>query len=120
VYLGGQLLATVEAAETFGDGTCHCMFIDAPGETATVSQPFTMSGWATDGRASSGNGIQYIDVWAYPMPVDPNLRPPVYVGGLNHWDPRPDVGAGLGATRFTLTGYNIPVSNLSPGEYEIQ
>ena len=44
------------------------MFLDQPGAGAVLQQPITMSGWALDGAAASGTGVDTIHVWAYPNP----------------------------------------------------
>jgi uncharacterized repeat protein (TIGR03803 family) len=90
------------------------MTIDTPSNGATVSQPFNLGGWAIDRDATSGAGVDAVHVWAYPK----NGGSPIFagIGQLNF--ARGDVGAAYGS-QFTNSGYNVPVSGLPPGQYQI-
>jgi hypothetical protein len=90
------------------------MWIDAPGDGATVRQPFVVTGWALDLAATANNGMDLVHVWAYPA----SGAPPVFAG----WAPvnfaRPDVGAAFGALH-TASGYGLFVRGLQPGAYTL-
>jgi hypothetical protein len=90
--------------------------IDAPAQRATVDRPFLVGGWAADPGASSGTGVNAVHVWAYP--VVPAGGGPVFLGSAAYGGHRPDVGAFLGS-QFTPSGYNLIVSSLAPGTWDI-
>jgi glucose/arabinose dehydrogenase len=89
--------------------------IDIPQNFATVSLPFHLGGWAVDTAAPSGVGINTIHVWAFPVAGGA----PQFVGVPALGGGRPDVGAFFGNARFTPSGYNMAVSGLAPGTYDL-
>ena len=94
-------------------------YIDEPRANATVSGPFTVTGWAADPTAWSGTGVRAVHVWAHRRGAAPSeVEGPVFLGAadLNAW--RPDVGAQLGA-QFERAGWAVTAPGLPPGEYEI-
>jgi glucose/arabinose dehydrogenase len=91
------------------------MTIDLPGNRSTVGRPFHLAGWAVDTSAPSGTGIDTIHVWAYPT----TGGPPTFVGVPALGGARPDVAAYLGNNRFGTSGYNLLVSSLGPGTYDL-
>ena len=93
------------------------MFIDAPSPTSitTLSQPFTIAGWAADLSAPTGTGIDAIDVWAYPNPG--SGASPIFVGSASYGIQRPDVGAAHGS-QFTNSGFSRAVNGLGAGQYQ--
>jgi hypothetical protein len=92
------------------------MTIDQPGAGAVLQQPFIMSGWALDGAAPSGTGVDTVHVWAYPNPG--SGAAPVFVGVAQYGVSRPDVGAAYGS-RFSNSGFNISVRGLAPNVYMV-
>jgi len=89
--------------------------LDAPAPNATVSQGFLVGGWAADLGASSGGGIDVVDVYAYPLDTGVG---PILLGAVPVNVPRPDVAAYLGA-QFQTTGFNLLAPALTPGHYRI-
>ena len=92
------------------------MALDQPGPGATVQQPFVLSGWAIDGTAASGTGVDAVHVWGYPNPG--SGAAPVFVGAAQYGISRPDVGASYGA-RFTNSGYSLQVRGVPPNTYQL-
>jgi hypothetical protein len=90
--------------------------IDLPFNGATVSQPFHLAGWSFDPGAPNGTGVDTIHVWAYPVSAPGS---PTFVGLPMLGGSRPDVAAFYGSSRFTPSGYNMLVSGLAPGTYDI-
>lgn len=86
------------------------MIIDTPVQDATVSAPFTISGWAVNRAASTGTGIDAIHVYAYPATGGSGALPGVGAVGLS----RPDVGAALGA-QFTNSGWSYTETSSGGG-----
>ena len=73
-----------------------------------------LGGWAVDVAAPSGTGIDTIHVWAFPASGGaPTFAGVPALGGV-----RPDVGAFFGS-QFTASGYNMLVSGLAPGTYDV-
>jgi len=98
-------------SSTFTVAAGPMVAIDTPSPGVTIAQPFSISGWALDLRATSGTGVDAIHVYAYPAAGGP----PVFVG-FGSATPRPDIASIFGA-QFTNSGYNTTVSSLSPGTY---
>jgi bacillolysin len=90
--------------------------IDTPANGAHVSSSFHIGGWALDNPAVSGTGMDAIHVWAYPNPGSGTA--PIFLGAASYGGVRADVGAYFGA-QFTNSGYNLPVTGLAPGVYQI-
>jgi hypothetical protein len=87
--------------------------IEAP-SAGTKGQPVTVSGWAVDGTAASGTGIDGVHVYAYN-----SAGTPTFLGAATYGISRPDVGASLGA-RFTPSGFTITSPTvLPPGPYTL-
>ena len=61
-----------------------------------VGQPMQVSGWAVDGAATSGTGMDAVHVYAHPA-----AGSPVFLGAATYGVSRPDIGASLGS-RFTV------------------
>jgi glucose/arabinose dehydrogenase len=89
--------------------------IDIPQHFASVPQPFHLGGWAADTASTSGTGINTIHVWAFPV----GGGAPRFVGVPTLGGMRPDVAAFLGHSRFTPSGFNMAVSGLPPGMYDV-
>lgn len=90
--------------------------IESPLNDADVSQPFSLTGWAIDGTASSGTGIDTIHVWAYRNPG--SGEPAVFLGVPAYGQPRLDIGSQFG-TQFTNSGFSLTVATLPAGRYLI-
>jgi hypothetical protein len=89
------------------------MTIDTPSAGASTGQPFAVAGWAIDRDATSGTGVDAIHVWAYP-----SSGSAIFLGTAQLGAARNDVGGIYGA-QFTNSGYNLAVSGLAPGQYQI-
>jgi hypothetical protein len=90
------------------------MTIDTPSSGATAGQPFLLAGWAIDRDATSGSGVDTLHVWAFP--ADGGAAQ--FVGAVTTGGVRGDVGAAYGS-QFANSGYNVTVSGLAPGHYQI-
>lgn len=90
--------------------------VDAPGNGATVTQPFVVGGWALDRGATSGSGVSAVHVYAYPNPG--SGAAPIFLGAASYGGSRGDVASIFGAP-YMNSGYNLTVSGLSPGRYRI-
>ena len=82
-------------------GSSVRLVIDTPKGLETVAQPFEIAGWAIDGAAVSGTGIDAIHVWAFPNRFAGGA--PVFLGAASLGDPRPDVAAIYGS-QFAASG----------------
>jgi glucose/arabinose dehydrogenase len=91
------------------------LVIDLPANGSTLPQPFHLAGWAVDTSSVTGTGIDTIHVWAFPVAGGP----PQFVGVPTLGGSRLDVAAFLGNTRFRPSGYNMLVSGLARGTYDL-
>ena len=74
-------------------------------------------GWAVDGGASSGTGIDAIHVWAVPVGGGSQFL----VGAATYGLARPDVGSYMGSSQFNNSGYSITINSsnvASAGVYD--
>ena len=79
-----------------------------------VGQPLQVSGWAVDGAATSGTGMDAVHVWAYPAAGNP-----VFLGAATYGLSRPDVAA-LHGVQFTASGFSLRASSvLAAGPWSI-
>jgi hypothetical protein len=90
------------------------MSIDTPVNGASVRQPFVVAGWALDAGAPTGNGVDVVHTYAYPL-AGGN---PIFLGSAAVGGRRDDVAAIYGS-RFALSGYGLVVRGLRPGSYRI-
>jgi hypothetical protein len=96
--------------------------IDAPGPGSSpragagwqVGQTFFVGGWAADGRAGAGSGIDAIHVWAYPA----DGSAPIFVGSAVTGGARPDVAEAYGPAGGD-SGYGLIVHGLARGAYTL-
>ncbi len=95
-------------------GSSTLLFVDQPLHLSTVTRPFLLAGWTFDPSAPTGTGVDTIHVWAFPA----SGGAPTFVGVPAYGSARPDVGGYFG-TRFTPSGYNMAVSSLAPGMYDL-
>jgi hypothetical protein len=100
-------------AVTLSVDTALRLFIDSP-SSATVEQPFALSGWAADLQAAAGTGIDQIDVWAYPS----SSAAPIFLGQAKYGGARPDVAAVYGP-QFLNSAFGLTVTNLRADTYRI-
>ena len=89
--------------------------MDLPGQNSVLDQRFQVGGWAADFSAASGNGIDIVHVYAYPLDA---AGSPIFLGQATVRDPRPDVAAYFGAA-YARAGYNLIAPPLLPGHYQI-
>jgi hypothetical protein len=95
--------------------------IDIPAANAQVAQPFVVAGWAIDGNAATGTGVDTLHVWAYPLTMcggAPCHGTPVFLGVAANGGRRPDVAALFGE-RFRESGFGLTVAALPPGTYDV-
>ena len=105
----------IEPPEVEARQATALMVLDAPvfGE---VVQPFVVAGWAIDLAAWSGTGVDAVHVWAYPTPG--SGATPLFLGVADPGGVRPAVGAVYGDP-FAPSGYELTVSGLAPGVYDV-
>jgi glucose/arabinose dehydrogenase len=95
-------------------GSSTLLVIDVPANLSAVARPFQLAGWTFDSSAPAGTGVDTIHVWAFPAAGGA----PSFAGVPTYGVARPDVGAFFGS-RFTPSGYNMSVSSLAPGLYDL-
>jgi hypothetical protein len=77
-------------------------------------QPLVVRGWAVDGTAPSGTGVDAVHIYATPLGGSPT-----FIGAATYGVARPDIGAEHGS-RFTNSGYTFTATGtLAPGAYTI-
>jgi hypothetical protein len=82
--------------------------IDLP-QPGAAPQPVVVRGWAVDGTAASGTGVDAVHIYAGST----------FLGAATYGLARPDVGADHGS-RFTNSGYSFTAAgSLPPGAYTI-
>jgi hypothetical protein len=89
------------------------MTIDQPAASATVTQPFVISGWAIDRSAPTGTGVDAVHIYA-----TLSGQPGVFLAAATYGAARSDVGSAYGA-RFASSGYSYSISGLAPGSYTL-
>ena len=112
---GGTAHPRINLAAAVNDMRVDFMSVDGPARRTTVSQPFTINGWALNMSAlpGTGSGIDAVHVWAFPP-----SGPAVFVGAAQLGSSRPDVGAAFG-TQFTNSGWQLTGRGLAPGVYTL-
>jgi hypothetical protein len=90
--------------------------IDTPSSGLTVTQPFTMAGWAVDLGAPSGTGVDAVHLYTYPNPG--SGAPAVFLGAAVYGGARSDVAAAF-SSQFTSSGYGLTIGGLSPGAHQL-
>jgi glucose/arabinose dehydrogenase len=91
------------------------MNIDSPLQSATVTMPFVIGGWALDPGAVEGTGVDAIHGWAFP--VEPAMGDAVFLGAAT-FGSRPDVAAAFGA-QFLNSGFSLTATGLPPGVWDV-
>lgn len=87
--------------------------VDTPKPSAMVSRTFDVGGWTVDTRASSGRGVDAVQIWAYPVAGGA----PLFVGTPAQ-TPRPDVAAVVGR-QFLNSGFLLGGATLPLGTYDL-
>jgi hypothetical protein len=88
--------------------------IDAPAAGATVTPPFTVSGWAVRPTATTGTGVSAVHVY-----IQPNGGALTFVGVATYGLARADIGA-LYGSQFTNSGFTLSAgSGLPAGGYTV-
>jgi hypothetical protein len=89
--------------------------VDNPLNGASATGSFMVGGWAIDKRATgSTSGIDVLHVYAYPT----SGVAPTFLGEFVPNSSRADVAAVFGS-RYRFSGFNVPISGLAPGAYDI-
>jgi hypothetical protein len=89
---------------------------DTPASGSTQTGAFIVAGWVLDLASQDGAGVDAVDVWAYP--VGGANRDPIYAGSATIGGTRSDIGSIYG-TQFEEAAYDLTVSNLAPGTYDL-
>lgn len=89
--------------------------IDSP-IAGDIDSTFVVTGSALDRRATSGSGIDAIQVWAYPNPG--SEMEPVFLGEATLGVARADLGSSDGG-RAAAAGYELVVQGLVSGVYTL-
>lgn len=92
------------------------LVLDAPLNNSVVGQRIFVSGWASDFGAMTGNGIDLVHVYGYPL--DGQAPGPIFMGQALVNAPRPDVAAAFGA-QFGSAGFGLIGPPLPPGRYQV-
>ena len=110
---GGTPHARINVGAAINDLRIDYMAMDAPARGTTLTEPFTMSGWALNMsvRPSMGTGVDTVHVWAFPASGSP-----IPVGVAQYGAPRDDVAAAYGA-QFRQSAWSIVARGLPPGVY---
>jgi hypothetical protein len=89
--------------------------LDAPAYRASVGPGFLIGGWALDFGAASGDGVDVVHVYAYPLDTG---GAPIFLGWALVNVPRPDVASILGS-QYQVSGFNLMAPALADGRYRI-
>ena len=92
--------------------------VDGPPSGGTVNRSFSISGWSLDRRASANNGIDAINVWAFPIQSSGAWGNAVWMGATVTGFSRPDVGAAFGS-QYSASGYGLTVTAPAAGVYDL-
>ena len=88
--------------------------VESPANGASLTQPFTVTGYAIDTRVPTGTGVDRVDVYA--MPTTGGGR--ILLGTATYGEARPAVGSTHGS-RFTNSGFTLTVNNAPGGTYRL-
>jgi hypothetical protein len=125
---GGRYLITAEALSTVSNtwnqtdtaivGVSQAVVtLDSPAQNAAVRNYFSVAGWAVDPASATGTGVDVVAIYGYPNPG--SNTPPQLLAIAPYGYARPDVATALGNARFTNSGFNATVGNLTPATYQI-
>ena len=109
-----DLTMAIDLSVTVSVQQTRYLQIESPANGATLSQPFTITGYAIDKAATTGTGVDRVDVYA--VPVSGGARR--FLGTATYGEPRPAVGSAHGAA-FTNSGFSLTVSNGPGGNYRL-
>lgn len=91
--------------------------MDLPAAGSQVMQSFRVMGWAADGTAPTGVGIDAVQIWAHPA----NGAPPIFLGNAQYGLVRNDVRTFMGGEApWDRTGFDLTAFGLAPGNYTIR
>ena len=88
--------------------------LEAPLAGTTRAAGVPIRGWAVDTGATSGTGIDAVDISATPSAGGS----PIFLGTATLGGSRSDVALALGSSQFTSSGFSLTVA-LPPGQYTI-
>jgi len=112
--LANQIVATGSAG--VGPVSAPRLNVDRPTNGSVVlGTQIDIAGWAFDGGAASGSGIDAVHVWAWPI----TGAPPVWLGTAAMGHTRSDVAAAFGQSRYTSSGFGLLGTITTPGVYDI-
>ena len=112
-----RVIATGTYAYDYADVTFEAggfAIIESPLSLTSVTSPFIVRGFALDGAAASGTGVNSVIAYAAPSAGGTPVALPAPTYGLS----RPDIAAVLGAG-FQNSGFSLTVSTLAPGTWDI-
>ncbi len=89
--------------------------VDTPAANSTRDRPLLAGGWAIDGAAVAGSGIDAVHIWGINL-AQPTT--PVFLAAITAFGDRPDVAAVFGA-QFTRSGYTAIINPPSAGVWQI-
>jgi hypothetical protein len=92
------------------------MSIDGPPDGSSVSEPFTVWGWAIDSAAEKGTGVDAVQIWAFT--TRGNVEYAILLGEATYGLARDDVALAFGK-QFLNAGFALEVSAKLSGTYEI-
>ncbi len=92
------------------------MWADQPASNSTLTQPFTMSGWAINMSApiGSGTGVNTVELRATPS----GSSTPIVLGTATYGSARSDIASAFGA-QFLNSGWQRSGIALAPGTYSL-
>ncbi len=90
------------------------VFVDQPTASASLSTPFSISGWTIDRFATADSGVDAVHVWAYPV----GGGPAVWVGAATSGISRPDVANAYGS-QFAASGFALASVTLPSGTWDL-
>jgi len=94
-FTRGQILRLVSGA------TSHLSVDNVTSHPGLIE----ISGWAIDGRAATGSGVDAVHVYAFPDPFGAGGAP-IFLGAANSFGSRPDVAQIFGS-QFEMSGFRI-------------
>ena len=93
----------------------ECEDTAAGGQGTVCRSPFEVAGWAVELGATSGTGVDWVDVWAFP-----SSGGAIHLGAAGLGVSRPDVAAFFGDARYEPSGFHLWVTSLAAGSYELR
>jgi hypothetical protein len=90
------------------------MAVTTPEEGYRIPPNFVIAGWAIDGDAPSGTGVDTVHIWALPHSGGPAM----FLAALTPNQSRPEVGMLYGA-RFVNSGFFFNARMVPLGKYTL-